>query len=471
MAIQIGKKDVIWSYLGYFFNLGTNVLLMPFILRLVQGNELGLWYTFLSVGALVNLLDFGFSPTLIRNITYAWSGVSEIKKEGSSAISNTEPNYVLFFQVLSACKYVSLIIAGLALVIMLTIGSAYIMFISANMSFAVYAPAWVIYSFAVFLNIFYNYWTTSLKGIGDIKQAQISVICSKLVQILVSLIGLFLGGGIIALSLAYMLSGFVLRFLSKQFLFRNKQVSENRKKISGSTKIDEVKRLIQKIWYNAKKTGIVNLCAFVVTQGNTLICSAFIGLEATASYGLCMQLVTVIQGVAQIFFATNEPKMINTKISGNTKKSLRELSLAVVIYLLIFVIGIIGVMFIGIPFLKLIRSNTEVPFLMFLLLSIHWLLEGHHTLFVLYISFSNKIPYVKASIVSAAFILIGQLLIATQTNFGIYALIILQATIELCYNNWKWPSVVLKELEISYLKIIKIGSLELVKNIKKFFIH
>ena len=469
MAIQIGKKDVIWSYLGYFFNLGTNVLLMPFILRLVQGNELGLWYTFLSVGALVNLLDFGFSPTLIRNITYAWSGVSEIKKEGSSAISNAEPNYVLFFQVLSACKYVSLIIASLALVIMLTIGSAYIMFISANMSFAVYAPAWVIYSFAVFLNIFYNYWTTSLKGIGDIKQAQISVICSKLVQILVSLIGLFLGGGIIALSSAYMLSGFVLRFLSKQFLFRNKQVSENRKKIPGSIKIDEVKRLIQKIWYNAKKTGIVNLCAFIVTQGNTLICSAFIGLEATASYGLCMQLVTVIQGVAQIFFATNEPKMINTKISGNTKKSLRELSLAVVIYLLIFVIGIIGVTFVGIPFLKLIRSNTELPFQMFLLLSAHWLLEGQHSLFVLYISFSNKIPYVKASIVSAFFILIGQLLIATQTNFGIYALIILQATVELCYNNWKWPSVVLKELKINYFKMIKIGNFELIKLIKGFF--
>ena len=49
MAVNIGKKDVIWSYLGYFFNLCTNIILMPFILRAVEGNELGLWYTFLSV--------------------------------------------------------------------------------------------------------------------------------------------------------------------------------------------------------------------------------------------------------------------------------------------------------------------------------------------------------------------------------------------------------------------------------------
>ncbi len=82
MAVNIGKKDVIWSYLGYFFNLCTNIILMPFILRAVEGNELGLWYTFLSVGTLVNLLDFGFSPTLVRNVTYAWCGAKENKKRG-----------------------------------------------------------------------------------------------------------------------------------------------------------------------------------------------------------------------------------------------------------------------------------------------------------------------------------------------------------------------------------------------------
>ena len=102
MAVNIGKKDVIWSYLGYFFNLCTNIFLMPFLLRMVEGNVLGLWYTFLSVGMFVNLLDFGFSPTLVRNVTYAWCGAKEIKEEGTSELQGNEPNYVLFFKVLQA---------------------------------------------------------------------------------------------------------------------------------------------------------------------------------------------------------------------------------------------------------------------------------------------------------------------------------------------------------------------------------
>ena len=65
-----------------------------------------------------------------------------------------------------------------------------------------YAIAWLFFSVAVFLNIFYNYWTTSLKGIGAIKQSQIAVIVSKMIQIVISLIGLYLGYGIIALAFA-----------------------------------------------------------------------------------------------------------------------------------------------------------------------------------------------------------------------------------------------------------------------------
>jgi hypothetical protein len=36
---------------------------------------MGLWYLFLGVSGFATLFDFGFGPTITRNITYADSGV------------------------------------------------------------------------------------------------------------------------------------------------------------------------------------------------------------------------------------------------------------------------------------------------------------------------------------------------------------------------------------------------------------
>ncbi len=98
-----------------------------------------------------------------------------------------------------------------------------------------------------------------------------------------------------------------------------------------------------------------------------MICSAFIGLEATASYGICLQLITVVRGVSQIFFDANQPKMINTKVSGNIEKSKKELSLAMVIYWGVFILVITVLATIGIPLVHLIRSNTPLPLFMVLI--------------------------------------------------------------------------------------------------------
>ena len=79
-TINIGKQDVIWSYLGTFFRVSTNILLLPLLVYFLTQEELGLWYVFASVAQLVVLFDFGFAPTFARNISYIWSGASQVKK-------------------------------------------------------------------------------------------------------------------------------------------------------------------------------------------------------------------------------------------------------------------------------------------------------------------------------------------------------------------------------------------------------
>lgn len=82
MQINTQKKDIIWNYLGIFFSLGSQVIWLPVLIHYLPPDILGLWYVFVSIGGMVELLDSGFTPTLSHCMTYAWSGAMDLKKQG-----------------------------------------------------------------------------------------------------------------------------------------------------------------------------------------------------------------------------------------------------------------------------------------------------------------------------------------------------------------------------------------------------
>ena len=65
MEIHITKKDVLWGYIAQFFNIGAGILLLPVILKLLPADILGVWYIFLTISSLVQMIDCGFQPTKV----------------------------------------------------------------------------------------------------------------------------------------------------------------------------------------------------------------------------------------------------------------------------------------------------------------------------------------------------------------------------------------------------------------------
>lgn len=461
MRIDIGRKDLIWSYLGYFLQICSNVILLPFILAKITSTELGLWYTFSSIGMLVNLLDMGFSPTLTRNITYAWSGAKDIQKEGAEAFSDDgDPNYTLLNKILHACKKINMTISLLAILILLFVGTPYIIYVIRDDVKIQYLIAWVIYCFAIYVNLYFNYWTSALKGIGAIMQSQKAVVCSYVCYLLVCGVGILSGLGLVAMTIGYFIKGFVLRQVSKHYLLKDDRIRKhiNLKKHYESK--DVVNEIVAKVWYNAKKTGIVSFCSFIITQSNTMICSAFIGLNATASYGLCLQIINLIKDVSRIYYSSNEPQIASCRIINDRKKMINLYCCSVVVYWLTFIICVIAGTFVGIPILRIIKSDTEIPVLMFLFMSVYICLEGNHSVAASFISTGNEVPYVIPSIAAAVAIGLGSLIGAVLTH-NIYCIMTVQCVVQLCYANWKWPLVVLKDLKINILQLIKYGVREL----------
>lgn len=79
---HIGRKDIVWSYASTIFMVGAGVILIPFILHMMPEETVGLWNIFQTITALMMLLDFGFRPTFARNVSYIFSGVKVLQKEG-----------------------------------------------------------------------------------------------------------------------------------------------------------------------------------------------------------------------------------------------------------------------------------------------------------------------------------------------------------------------------------------------------
>lgn len=127
MGIQITRRDVIWRYASYILQTSAGFFLLPIILNRLPSEELAIWYVFLSITALVNLLDFGLQPTIMRNVSYIFSGAKSLKKQGV-VIQNEvlTIDYSLLKNLIKSIKKIYMIIAFLIAVIMFSVGSIYI---------------------------------------------------------------------------------------------------------------------------------------------------------------------------------------------------------------------------------------------------------------------------------------------------------------------------------------------------------
>ena len=113
-------------------NLGGNFLMLPFLLYFLNDDAYGLWNVYVSLGGIVALFDFGFNTTFARNITFCWSGAKKLDKESVESRRNldNEPDFTLMKKVLITCKRIYLVISAAALLLLWTLGTVYILYLT-----------------------------------------------------------------------------------------------------------------------------------------------------------------------------------------------------------------------------------------------------------------------------------------------------------------------------------------------------
>lgn len=454
--MQINKIDVYWNYLATFFKIATSILLLPLILKYLPSEDVAMWTIFTTISGLIFLLDFGFHSSFVRNVSYVFGGIHFLEKEGISNNLETSNviNYSLFKGLIETMKWFYTRVSLLLLFLLLFFGSFYINLLlkgfDGNKSNI--WIAWVIFCLINTYNLYTLYYESLMEGRGLIRLSKKITIIGNVVYLTFAVILVITNFGLVAIVFSQLLSVLIIRFFSYRSFF-DKELIQN----LDSTEAIPSKEILKTIFPNAYKYGITSLGGFMIQKASIFIGSLYLPLDHMASFGISKQILDVIIVIANITLATYIPKITHLRIERNTEAIKGIYLRGIVVSNLLFIVGALLFVFIGPLALEFIGSKTSfVSMEVLTIMAISCLIGLNAGISGAVIATKNVIPFMMPSIYSGIATVVLLMFFFKITNLGLLGLALAPGIIDLCYQGWKWPYEVCKDLNIT-LRDVKIA--------------
>jgi O-antigen/teichoic acid export membrane protein len=428
---------VAWTFLVTFLRTGGALFVLPVVLRSLPTEQLGIWYVFGSLGSFAALLDAGIGPMATRVAGYLWGGATHIRPFGlhgrDEVTPDGRPNYPLLRDLAATLRRYYKFIGVSVFVIMFLFGGAWVWHKSAGLaSQATIRGAYGLWCLSALLNFTGDLWPYLLSGIGEVRLAQRISFVALASYYLIALTGLLMGLRIWALVLGNLLMGLISRQIGRRIVQR--RLAEDNISSDGGRFRPE---LLKTMWPNAWRVALVSLGAFLIIQANTLICSAFLDLRTTASYGLTMQVVTLIAALSAAWVLVKMPLINKLRAQHRNQEIANLFATRTRLALITFILGGLGFVFIGPRFLVIVHSKTQlIPVGPLILLLLTQMLEMHHSLYGGLVLSENRNPFVGPALVSGLMIVVLSCILTPR--IGLYGMILSATIVQAAFNNW-WP--------------------------------
>lgn len=442
---HIGKREIAWSYAGTAFMIGAGVLLLPFILHKMPQETVGIWNIFQTITFLVLLLDFGFRPSFARNISYIFSGVTSLQKEGVlHTAADAKVDYGLLKGTLTAMRRFYRWIALAVFALLATAGTAYFYYILQKYSGDRQDAfiAWLLLIAINCYNLYTFYYDALLTGKGYVKRNQQINMLGQAIYIGLAIGLIYAGLGLTAIVASQLVATIIRRVLTYRVFFTPELKAHLRE-----AEPNEPKEILSAITPNAIKIGLTQLGGFLVNKSAILIGSAFLTLEEVACYGITMQVMDILARCATVYYQSYMPKLAQCRVENDLVGLKRYYLQCTGSLWLVYLLGGVAWIFLGDWALQLIGSQTPfVPIAMLCVMLVISTLEHNHSVSAGFIMADNKIPFFIPSLLSGAATVLLLWIFLSPLQMGIWGLILAPGLAQLAYQNWKWPSVVIKEL-------------------------
>ena len=460
MSGRLTHRDVVWGYFAQLMNLAGGILLLPLLVLHLSPEEVGLWFVFLTIVSMAQLIELGLQPTLARSAAYVYSGVDELHSEGlRTAIAGSTVNMALLSRLVHAGRQ-AYRVAGVAVALLLfVVGGSYVAHLQAVNPASIHEalPAWLTYAGGFVISAYFGYYNAFILGRGDIVQNNKVVVATKGSFVIFGASAVMLGFGLPGLGAASVLSCVTSRVLARYYYLSGSHSGD-----SGHAPKSAGPSLLGALWPNAWKLSVVQLGAFLIVRANTLVASTFMGLALVASYGLTVQLLLVLSGIASLLVSLQLPRMNAAQVRDDRAQLQRAFGLAVVSSWLLFAIGTVILAWLGNAALEMTGKNIRLldAGVLSALIGIAFL-EMNHSIAAMYLTTLNRVPFASAAVLSGIAIVGLSSLLCGWLGMGVWGLVLAQGMVQLGYNNWKWPVEALKNLQIGPSRLLRLGFVEL----------
>lgn len=452
VLVQPTKKVLLWGYFSNVILLVAGVGLLPIILTQFDSNKLALYFILQSILSIVSLFDLGYGPQLSKQVTYILSGAQTIEKKGMSQLIDVDNiNYQLFYEVIGTTKCFYKYASLLSTFICTVLGYFYIENAASIdiTSFDNFWLLWMVFGFGIYIQIKFSYITPILNGAGLIIECRKIIVLSKTVYICISLLFIALGQNIISLFIANFFATVSLIIYGKLILKKNGYIEEE---------YPFSKVVFWRIIRNANKIGLYYLSSIFMTRGMMLIAGRYLNSNEVSSYGLLVQLLSVINNFAGLFNTLFQTKISKLRTLSNEDLAARTLSLGLLSYWTLASLGVLSLVFLFPYIIVFIQSNISLPSTEFILLfSLYSIVDMNTQIFVSFITTKNKYPFVTPYLISAAISVIFTLIAFEYFTLGLTELILVPFIVQCLYNYWKWPKYVCTELDLSFTRLLGFG--------------
>ncbi len=449
------RRDMLWGLAAQGLSVAAGLILLPAALRYLPNEQLGLWFVFITLSSLVQLLELGFQPTISRNVAYVYAGAQQLVASGHAA--NTSPgqlNPALLQQLFFAARKVYRNIAALAALAFLLPGTFYLLSLRPdNLPSSTLLWAWVTFALGYVFNFYYGYFNGFLQGRGQVTAANQVQVANRASMLILGSLLLMLDWGLPGLGIASLFSCLISRVLARHFFW---QAPETQPLRQANT--PDHNPLLAVLWHNASKLGWVSLGAFLINRANMLLASSLLGLGVAASYGLTLQVLMTATAFANVALGLKLPQISASHIHGQAHHARHHFAVALIAGWLIYGGSALLLLWLGNDLLHLLGSKTHLlaPLELALLAAI-LLLELNHSLFATYLTTLNQVPFVKAALLSGMAIVSGGLLSIQWLGWGLLGMISAQGLVQLAYNNWQWPRLALRQMQCSLGQLLSQG--------------
>lgn len=453
LARRLAGSAVFWSWIFNFLRMASGLLLLPLLLRVLSKPDLGMYYVFLSLNAVVALFDLCFSPGIGRFVTYAMGGATRLAAEGLAAEPpKGEPNYPLLRELLQTARVLYGYLSVGALVLVGVFGSWLIwQKVGETSSPGFTWLAWAVNLAAVTAETYFSVWNTFLRNMNQVLAAMRIAVLAYAARLALACALLLLGGGLLALPAASFATCFIIRNLSRRGCLRALSSCPAPRSVDWRAHL-------RTLWPNSWRLGLYFTGAYLSTNANVLLCTARFGLEANAQYGLSLQVINVCAGLAMMWTMVKWP-LIGQLIARRETESLRAVfwpRLWLHLGTLVVLAG--AAIVLGPGFIRFIGSDKQMlPLLWLVLMGLNSLLEQHCSAWNSLIAMGNRLPMLWPSLATNAAGLGLNLLVITFPGAEAGFLVLGPLLAGLVFNYWYWPRYGARTLGMTWWQFVRSG--------------